>query len=144
MTEHTAPDGQLDTASILASVAETLRAVVHPAIGDPYVAGVVAQLIGLVDLARTGTHDPLPERTAALEAVLHSLAGNALVAPHWPGSDAWSAASAALVATIDANDDAAATEVRAALRPLLIAQLDADLAEHMPLMDGFRGKVRNA
>jgi hypothetical protein len=49
-----------------------------------------------------------------------------------------------LVATIDANDDAAATEVRAALRPLLIAQLDADLAEHMPLMDGFRGKVRNA
>ena len=144
MTEHTAPDGQLDTASILASVAHTLRTVVHPAIGDPYVAGVVAQLIGLVDLARGVLLDPVPERTAALEAVLDTLAGNPLVAPHWPGFDAWSAASAVLAAVIDSSDDAAATEVRAALRPLLIAQLDADLAEHMPLMDGFRGKVRNA
>ena len=49
-----------------------------------------------------------------------------------------------VAAAVADDSDADAEAVRAHLRPVLVAELDDELASTMVLMDGFRGRVRDA
>ena len=131
--------GRLSDEAIRACVAPTLRAV-HASPPGPWACGVVAQLIGLVEYAERRGPEPTAERRARLAAALDSLGANALV-PH-DGSPEERAA-AALVAAVG-RDDPDARAIRSALRSVLVEELDDELAETMPLLDGFRGKVPDA
>jgi hypothetical protein len=133
--------GRLSDDAIRACLSPTLRAV-HAAPPGPWASGVVAQLIGLVEYAGRRGPDTSNERRARLVAALDSLAGNSLVSSHGTPEQR---ASSALVAAIRRDDaDADADAVRATLRPILVGELDDELAETMPLLDGFRGVVRDA
>jgi hypothetical protein len=126
-------------AAIAASVAPTLR-MLHGSPDGEWFRGVLAQLIGVVEYGRDRGPDRTAQRRTSLAAALDALAGNPLV----PAADSpEERASGALVAAVG-RGDAAAEAVRAALRPVLLAELDDELAETMPLMDGFRGRVRDA
>jgi hypothetical protein len=126
-------------AAIAACVAPTLR-VLHAAPDGEWSRGVLAQLIGVVEYGRDRGADRTAERRGRLAAALDALAGNGLV----PADGSPEArASAALEAAVG-RDDEHADAVRATLRPVLVAELDDELVETMPLMDGFRGRVRHA
>ena len=126
-------------AAIAACVAPTLRAL-HASPDGEWFRGVLAQLIGVVEYGRDRGPDRVDERRAGLAAALGALAGNGLVPAVGTPEER---ASAALVAAVGRDDEDAAA-VRDALRPLLVRELDDELAETMQLMDGFRGKVRGA
>jgi hypothetical protein len=127
--------------AIEASVSASLRAL-HQATPGPWTRQVIAQLIALTDYRRHRGPDRRAARRSALAAALDELAGNPLVAA---GGSPEEVASAALVAAVACQpDDLHAEAVRAALWPLLVGELDAELSETMVLMDGFRGRVRDA
>ena len=125
--------------AIAACVAPTLR-VLHASPDGEWFRGVLAQLIGVVEYGRDRGPDRTGERRAALAAALDGLAGNDLV----PAAGSPEARASAALAAAVGRDDAAADAVRAAVRPVLVRELDDELAETMPLMDGFRGRVRGA
>lgn len=125
-------------------VAQTLRDVVLPALDDPFARRSAIQLIGLAAYARDRTAGECGQQddgaVAAMAAVLDQLAGNPLVTPHWPGPDAALASARALAGAVGREDEAA-EQVRATLRALLVAQLDAALAESNVLDGPFRGRL---
>lgn len=140
--------GRASEAAILVSVSSTLRAVVMPALdggaggADDAVRTSVVQLISLVEHASRRLPDPGQLRLAELQAALDRLAANDIVAASGPG-EPLGVASAALVASVG-RSDVAADEVRAVLRTVLVTQLDEELASTMPLIDAFRGRLRDA
>ena len=125
-------------AAIAACVAPTLRAL-HASPDGEWFRGVLAQLIGVVEYGRDRGPDHVARRRAELAAALDALAGTAMVPTDGTPEQR---ASAALAAAVGRDEYGAA--VRDALRPLLVRELDDELAETMQLMDGFRGKVRGA
>lgn len=134
--------GRLSDEAVRASIAPTLRAM-HAEPSAAWVRQVLAQLVAVVEHVDRRGPDPSGERRAALAAALSGLSGNPLVPAD--GSPEARAAAALAAAAGDATADAAAAaEVRAALRPVLVGELDAELASTMELMDGFRGRVRDA
>ena len=133
------------------SVSSTLRAVVMPALdggtgdargADDAVRTSVVQLISLVEHASRRLPDPGQRRRAELQAALDRMAANDIVAASRPG-EPLAIASAALVASVG-RSDTDADEVRAVLYPVLVTQLDEELASTMPLIDAFRGRLRDA
>ena len=132
-------------AAILASMAATLRAVLHDD-GIDEIGGFlrtsVVQAIALAEHACRRGPDPARDRFDELSAALDSLVGNELVARHWPG-DPYVAASGVLVAAVGRTDDDA-DQARAVIRPILVAHLDADLSATPALLDAFRGRLRDA
>jgi hypothetical protein len=123
------------------SVRETLRTVVVPALTDPWARAAAVQLVALADYARTRPDaDPETDRAEELTAALDTLAGNPLVPAE---GTAWARAGAALAAAVR-RPGPDADAVRRALRPLLLAHLEADLAVTGPMMNGFRGKLPDA
>jgi hypothetical protein len=131
--------GRLSDSAIRACVSPALRAV-HASPPGPWASGTIAQLIALVEYADRRGADPTEERRAVLAATLDAIGANPLVPADGSVEER---ASAALVAAVG-RDDVDAETVRSTLRPLLVAELDDELAETMPLMDGFRGKVPDA
>ena len=129
--------------AIWASMADTLRSVVLPAIDDDWARQTVIQLAGLADYARTRPDDDHADRRERLRTALDSLSGNALVPTNESEPDEVSAAAIALTSAVG-RDDSDAREVRAALRPLLLADLDADLDATEMLDDAFRGRLPDA
>ncbi len=138
-------------AAILVSVSSTLRTVVMPALdggtsdaggADDAVRTSVVQLIGIVEHASKRLPDPGRRRLAELQAALDRLAANDIVVASGPG-EPLAIASAALVASVG-RSDIAADQVRAVLHPVLVEQLDEELASTMPLIDAFRGRLRDA
>ena len=125
--------------ALWASFAETLRRVVLPQLEDAWARAQAIQLIGLAQQARGRGGDPAHRYTDELALALESIADNPLVREHWPG-EPYAVAGAALAAAVP-RDDAVADEVRAVLRPLLVGQLDEELAMSSPLMDAFRGRL---
>jgi hypothetical protein len=130
------------------SVETTVRDVLLPAIDDDWARVIAVQLVGMARFAAIRPADPMPARVVELGAVLDKLAGNPLVAPHWPApstenSAVLTAVSAVLAAAV-ARDDAAADEVRAELRPVVRRHLDEDLAVTGMLMPYFRGQLPDA
>ena len=140
-------------AAILAGIAATLRDVVIPALArdgevvDPFTRVTAVQLAGLASYAAKRSADPATARLEQVAATLDLLYANEVVrqctrvagGPH----DPLAVASAALVACVG-RFDPAANEVRATLRAVLVAQLDDELLSTSPLMDAFRGRLRDA
>ncbi len=144
-----APIGRPTDAALWQSVASTLRTVVLPDVQDPFARNAVIQLIGLARYAMGRGDDPSANRVEAIAGALDSLVANPLVAPHWPVPGSRSSATvmrvagtvmAAAVGHYDPDSDA----IRAALRPLLIADLDEDLAVTAVLLNSFRGRLPDA
>jgi hypothetical protein len=131
--------GRASDEAIHASVAPALRAV-HASPPGPWASQVIVQLIGVVEYAQSRGPDRTADRRAALARALESLGTNQLVPTSGSPEER---ASAALTAAVGRDDDAA-TAVRATLRPVLVGELDDELAETMPLLDAFRGTVRDA
>lgn len=124
---------------------EAVAACIAPALRVIYAGGewgrqVNAQLLALVEYTAEREPDRRPARSRALLAALHVLGGNRLV-PDEGGPE--ERAAAALAAAVG-RSDADAAAVRAELRPVLVAELDDELASTMVLMDGLRGRVRDA
>lgn len=125
-------------AAIVASVAETLRTVVVPALEEGTHAHAAAvQLVALVEHARDRVADPAPGREAELAAALEHLSGNPLV----PADGSQDDRIAAALAAATGRDTADATDVRATLRPILVAHLDVDLDATAGLGEAFRGRL---
>ena len=83
-----------------------------------------------------------------LAEALDRLAGNPVVAAHWP-SEATEpgvvlAAVSAILGDAVSRDDAAGDEVRAGLRTIVSRHLDEDLAVTGMLMPYFRGQLPDA
>jgi plasmid stabilization system protein ParE len=142
MIPPSADDGRPSDRAILESVAATLRAVVDDDRLDDATRITLVQTIALAELAAHRGDDPAPQRRNELESALESIAANPYVAKYVPG-DPYSVATRALVDAVG-RDDTAADELRHVIRPVLIGHLDADLAVAGPLLDAFRGSLRNA
>jgi hypothetical protein len=136
----------LTDAEIHRAVHETIVDVLLPAIGDDaqWARAVAIQLAGLARYAERRGVDRTAARVAELADVLAALAGNELVSEHWDGGrskrSVMGAVGAVLAAAVDRNDRDA-VEARHALRPVVVRQLDEELAETAPLVDAFRGKL---
>lgn len=142
MAEQPTASARLTDAELWRGVEATVRDVLLPAITDDWARAAAIQLVGVARYAMRRPADTSEAQVAEVAAVLATLASNPLV--RQPASadaaDVMSAASDALVAAI-ADDGAAGDEVRAVLRPVLMAQLDAELAVTAPLVNAFRGKL---
>ena len=95
-----------------------------------------------------GHADPTPARVAELATMLDRLAGNPIVAAHWPAPStepgAVLGAVGAVLADAVSRDDAAGDEMRAGLRSVVSRHLDEDLAVTGMLMPYFRGQLPDA
>ena len=136
---------RLSDAELWRAVEGTLREVLLPAIGDeqewPRAAAV--QLAGLARYAAGRPPDQTEARVDELRAVLAGLAGNTLV--EQVATDAgqhavMDAVGRALAAAVG-RDDADARAVRELLRPVVVRQLDDELAVTAPLVAAFRGRI---
>ena len=130
------------------SVEATVRTVLLPSIADDWARVIAVQLVGMARYAATRPVDPTPERVVELTGVLDQLAGNAIVAAHWPPLSAEPAdvlaATSAVLADAVSRDDGAGDEVRTELRPVVSRHLDEDLAVTGMLMPYFRGHLPDA
>jgi hypothetical protein len=136
----------LPDAEIHRAVAATVLDVLLPALRDDahWARAAALQLVGLTRYAARRGPDRTAARLAELADVLTTLAGNELVATAWNGELSQRAvmeAAGVVLAKAAGRDDLAATEARAAIRSMLVRQLDDELAETAPLVDAFRGKL---
>ena len=135
---------RLDDVELWRSVDATLTDVVLPAIpaDEAWARAATVQLIGLVRYAARRPADPTPERVRERARTLRPLAANELV--DWDGevteTSVAGATGRALAAAVGATGEAA-DEVRRVLRPVVVRQLDDELAVTAPLVDAFRGKL---
>jgi hypothetical protein len=139
------PQGLTDR-EILRSVEDTVLRVLLPSLRDDagWARAVAIQLAGLARYAAQRPPDATAERVEEITAVLVGMTGNEIVAGVWNGETSqravMEAAGAALATAVGRNNEAA-DEVRRRLRPVLIRQLDDELAETSMLVDAFRGKL---
>jgi len=136
----------LTDAEIHRAVAATVHDLLLPALRDDadWARAAAIQLVGLARYAARRGPDQTAARIDELAGALTALAGNALVAAAWDGDRTQRAvmhAAGAVLAASVGRADPAATEARTAIRPLLVRQLDDELAETAPLVDAFRGKL---
>ena len=130
-----------DDREILASVAATLRSEVYPELHPGWARSTVAQLVALCELALQRGTDPEPQHRAELAAALDDLIANPIVIESIrPEMSSWEQA-AAVLATAAPRTDRAAIEVQRRLRPLLVRQLDDELATAAAMLAGFRGRL---
>jgi len=131
---------------ILRSVEHTVRQLLLPVIPETeaWARAAAVQLVGLVRYAIQRGDDQTEARVAEVADTLTALAGNELVTAAWNGDRSqrgvMQAASTVLVNAVGRDDDAA-DEVRAMLRPILLRQLDDELASTAPLVGAFRGQL---
>lgn len=155
MTDDARPIGRPSDDAMWASVAETMRQVVLPALGDdPHTRQVAIHLVGLATYAGRRGPDPVPARIDEIADLLDSaaLADDAIVSGRWTaGADRTPtevlAAAASLLAAAAGTDDAdgdmggRADKVRDDLRAVLLRHLDEDLATEDVLLGAFRGRL---
>lgn len=142
MAEHLPP--RLDDAELWRSVDATLTNVILPALptDQAWARAATVQLIGLVRYAAVRPADATADRTAEIAGALAQLSGNALV--DWDGTPddvAVQAAAGRALAAAVGREDSDADAVRSVLRPVLVRQLDDELAVTGPLVNAFRGKL---
>jgi hypothetical protein len=123
-------------------VEHTVRRVLLPAIDDDWARAAAIQLVGLARYAATRPDGRVAANAAELAAVLTTLAANPIVATTPKASDAptdvLAAVGAVLAAAVD-DDGPDGEQIRAVLRPVLVRQLDDELAVTAPLVPFFRG-----
>ena len=76
--------GEPSDAEMWRSVEATVRNVLLPSITDDWARVITVQLAGMARYAATRPPDPTAARVAELAAALDRLAGNPVVAAHWP------------------------------------------------------------
>jgi hypothetical protein len=136
---------RLPDAELWHCVERTLRDVLLPALPSDHewARTAATQLAGLARYAATRPADPIEGRAAELRSVLAALTANPLVGELDPATgpagllDIAGRALAAAVGRVDEH----ARQVRDVLRPLLIRQLDDELAVTAPLVHAFRGRL---
>jgi hypothetical protein len=139
------PQGLSDR-DILRSVEDTVLRVLLPSLREDagWARAVAIQLAGLARYAAQRPADATAERVEEITAILSTLSHNEIVAGVWNGETSQSVvmeATGAALATAVGRDDETAAEVRRRLRPVLIRQLDDELAATSMLVDAFRGKL---
>ena len=126
------------------SVEHTLRHVLLPVIDDEWARAAAVQLIGLARYGATRPVLRVEANAAALVEVLTALAANPIVArrplPSASPADVVATAGAVLADAVY-DDGPAGDEVRAVLRPIVVRQLDDELAVTGPLVPYFRGQI---
>ena len=131
-------------AQLWRGVEHTVRRVLLPAMEDEWARAAAVQLIGLARYAATRSAGRVEVNAAELAEVLDALASNPLVARHRPASrspaDVFAVAGAVLADAVN-DDGPAGDEVRAVLRPMVMRQLDDELAVTGPLVPYFRGQI---
>ena len=123
-------------AAVLASIADTLRQQIVPALEDQWTRTAAIQLAALADLLRNRPADPAEARRAELLTLLTEVGEPAATEATY---EQVLTACADLLGTW-ADDDPR----RARLRPALVRHLDEDLAVNIPLMAAFRGLLPDA
>lgn len=132
--------GRVTDAAIHAAVASALRAALGDDPDGAHRRTTLVQLVGLTEYAARRGDDASDDGRSQIVGALRAMGGNPLLSGDAAG-DPWGVAAAALAQAIGRQDDGA-RQVQAVLRPLLLAQLDAELATTVPLIDAFRGKLR--
>lgn len=136
--------GELTDAELWRCVAATVHDVLLPAIDDgaTWSRAVAVQLVGLARYAAARPADRTGERVAEVATVLERLAGAGAV--EWNGDRSpamvMEAAGHALSGAIGRSGPTA-DAVRSELRPILVRQIDDELAITGPLVDAFRGRL---
>ena len=134
-------NGRVSDRAVLESVAAAIRS----RLVDPSDAGhrrtVDVQVLGLVEYVARRGPDPSATRRDELAAALDRLRDNPLLAAQ-VGREPADVAAAVLVAAVG-RVDRDARAVQQVLRPLLVGHLDDELASTAPLLDAFRGRVRD-
>ena len=132
-------DGQL-----WRGVEHTVRRVLLPVIDGEWARAAAIQLIGLARYAATRPAGRTEANAGELAEVLTSLAANPIVAGAPRASDSpadvLAAAGAALAAAVD-DDGPDGDQIRGVLRPVVVRQLEEELADTAPLVSYFRGHV---
>ena len=140
--------GEPSDAEMWHSVEATVRDVVLPSISDEWARVITVQLVGMAHYAATRPGDRTAARVIELAETLDRLAGNPVVAAHWPSQSTEPRTVLAVVSAVlgDAvsRDDEAGDEVRAGLRTIVSRHLDEDLAVTGMLMPYFRGQLPDA
>jgi hypothetical protein len=136
---------RLTDAELWRSVERTLRDVLLPALpaDHEWARTAAVQLAGLARYAATRPDDQATTRHVELKSVLTGLRRNPLVGdldPSIDGAGLLAVAGRALAAAVG-RDDEPAHEIRAVLRPVLVRQLDDELAVTAPLVAAFRGRL---
>ena len=146
MADEPLVTGQPTAAELWRGVEATVRDVLLPALSDDWARAAAVQLVGLARYAQRRPADPTGDRAAEVAAVLDRLGHNPLVAAHWRSDDSVAvadvlAAAGAVLAAAVGDDGPDGDEVRAVLRPVLVRQLDDELAVTGPLVAAFRGQL---
>ena len=136
----------LTDAEIHRAVAATVREILLPALPDDagWARAAAIQLVGLTQYAARRGPDRTIACVAELADVLSALAGNELIDATWDGDRSQQAvmrAAGAVLAAAVGRDDESARAAVGALRPVLVRQLDDELAETAPLVNAFRGRL---
>jgi hypothetical protein len=125
-------------------VEATVRDLLLPALTDDWARAAAAQLVGVVRYARRRPADPLAARVDELRATLASLDANPLVAANplatGDAADVLSVVGRILAAAV-LDDGPHSAQVREVLRPVVVRQLDEELAITGPLVAAFRGQL---
>jgi hypothetical protein len=128
--------GRCSDEAIAACVVPTLRAL-HDADGGEWSRTTIAQLAGLLAYAERRRPDSEDTRRGEVAAALGEAAGVAV-----DGSP-YERAAAVLVAAVG-SDPRGAEPGPPALRAVLVAHLDDELAQTAGLLDAFRGRLPDA
>ncbi|MDF2733340.1 MAG: hypothetical protein K0S92_1978 [Desertimonas sp.] len=136
----------LTDAEIHRSVAETLLHVIVPALREDadWARAAAIQLVGLARYAATRGPDVSEGFAEELADVMATMANNEIVATAWGGDrsprSVMDGAGRALALAVG-RDDEHAVEIRNVLRPVVVRQLDEELATTAPLVEAFRGRL---
>jgi hypothetical protein len=151
VTADERPVGRPSDGAMWASVAETVRQVILPALDDdPHTRQVAIHLVGLATYAGRRGQDPAPVRIDQIADLLDraAQAGDPLVNGRWtagaarPPVEVLAAAGAVLAAAVETDaTDHGGGGVRDDLRAILVRQLDDDLATEDVLLGAFRGRL---
>ncbi|MEZ5218769.1 MAG: hypothetical protein R2715_19800 [Ilumatobacteraceae bacterium] len=126
-------------ASVARNTAEVLLSTVLPTIDDPHVRATVLQLAAVTRWHAERDSTTPAGREAAQETVLAAHDARSILG--LPDASTSTVAGAVLVGAVDPMCDERVRACAAELRPLLLADLDADLAAEAPLIDAFRGRM---
>jgi len=127
-------------------MSETMRSVILPSLDDPWARVALIRLIGLAEYAPRRGDDPTEQRTRDLTDCVDGLAAKfeplrQSLPANWPGEGASASMDVCAKLLTDAvgDDSAQSQAVREELKPLLLRQLDEDLAATSPLFMSFAG-----
>ncbi len=131
--------GRVSPPAVHAAIRPTLRALYDEPSRD-WSRLMLACLAAVLDhVERRADRDPTTSQQLA--EALDTLAGNPLV----PSSgSSWDRAARALAAAVERDGSAEAVAVQARLRPILVTELDSELAQSSPMLTAFRGRWPDA